>query len=102
MKNIALFCSEQPEIDLRGRQRYPRAVPRPRLLDHCDQIAALLAQGYTVAMIVDQLGLTRGVIANRLASMRTALAEQTGETAWLTRKLRTNVQVGQAWGQLEG
>ena len=72
-------------------------MPRPRLLDHCDEIAALLAEGHTVATMVERLGLSRGGVANRVASMRAHLAELTGETAWLNRKQRTNTQVGQGW-----
>lgn len=72
-------------------------MPRPRHWDRCDEIAQLIGQGRSIQHTADALSVSRGVVVNRMGSMRARLAEVTGEPAWLSPELRTHVQTAQAW-----
>ncbi len=75
-------------------------MPRPRLWDHSDEIAQLIGQGRSIRYTAEALELSRGVVVNRLGSMRARLAEATGELEWLSAERRTHVQVALAWLEL--
>lgn len=72
-------------------------MPRPRQWDHCDEIAELIGEGRSIRYTADALGLSRGVVVNRLGSMRSRLAEATAELEWLSADRRTHVQVALGW-----
>lgn len=80
-------------------------MPRPRQWDHCDEIARLIGQGRSIKHTADALDLSRGIVVNRLASMRSRLADVSGDLEWLSASRRTHVEVARAWlelGPIEG
>ena len=70
-------------------------MPRPRAEDYLDEIAAGLAEGWSYSRIAEQLGVSRGVVQNRVNTLRHRLLEETGEARWVTDA--TTVQVGREW-----
>lgn len=79
-----------------------RGRGRPRALDHCDDIAPRLVEGYSFPSIADALGISLQKVKKRVNTMREELAVETGDGAWIDKSATTNVQVGRAWCERRG
>ena len=70
---------------------------RPRVTEHCDEIAALLHDGHGFPRISDEVGISQSLVKKRVDTMRHLLATETDDAAWIVKTQRTNVEVARAW-----